>query len=324
MSDWSKEQRARLREVLEDHCSCGGDGPGDCCDVCEVYHALEVGKAPVEARTCGEYPVCPECGALCHSVDEDGCCSACGVDVFFDDDGNPRPENWKFLDRDDPRPTPETGETEAICQAAADALHLGDAASDAGDLHDEMLAIAGSAPETGEVCVYDGPECRQVKKWKCEGCCDSCAEVAGKWVYPVGARCPVQGHHVGLHDSCESHRVSGPNPPPGWKPLADGGATDDMFADHADRITALEETPRDTYLTERIAALEADIRALAGVVGKLGTQQRWVFRSIRQVVQADGVRQHIGDQPAICQDLRDNEDHSANLAASASRIADAK
>jgi hypothetical protein len=29
-----------LREACDSACTCGGDGPGDCCPACEVWHLM--------------------------------------------------------------------------------------------------------------------------------------------------------------------------------------------------------------------------------------------------------------------------------------------
>lgn len=50
-------------ETVNEACTCGGGGPGDCCPACEVYHGIkdmEDGSAEVEkwkrkARLLGEY-----------------------------------------------------------------------------------------------------------------------------------------------------------------------------------------------------------------------------------------------------------------------------
>lgn len=45
--------------------------------------------------------ICLECGPR-KGCDEEGCCLSCGADLFFDEDGNPRPSAEPYLHPDGP------------------------------------------------------------------------------------------------------------------------------------------------------------------------------------------------------------------------------
>lgn len=60
--------------------------------------------------------ICPECGPGCRS-DEDGCCKTCGADMFHDDDGERRPENWPTA----PEP-PSAEDVEALAGLVQEAM----------------------------------------------------------------------------------------------------------------------------------------------------------------------------------------------------------
>ena len=59
-----------LRAAVDDACTCGGGGPGDCCPACEVWHALRAALAGE-----GEDETCPACGTA--GQHSDARCAVC-------------------------------------------------------------------------------------------------------------------------------------------------------------------------------------------------------------------------------------------------------